>query len=277
MLPAMRRRTQLALGAMLAALLAAAVTLRTSADRFDARVATAQKQVGRTPAAGRPSRLPPVALEYLARAGVVSRWNPRVVRLGQRGEMRRTPDAPWEHFFAVQYLSVRDVGFAWHATLEVGPGIGVEILDELHGDGGHTEVRLLGAIPVSSATCRLPQRAEVQRYLAQLAWVPHAIRDNAALQLEAVGDRTLEVAAGEGPGRASVELVLDERGDIVRSVAMRPRIENGVVVERRWVAELSRHDELGAIRVPTYGEARWELPSGSFVYFRGEIESIELD
>lgn len=277
MLPAMRRRTQLALGAVLGALLLLAVTLRTSANRFDARVAAAQKEVGRTTATGEHGQLPPIALEYLAHAGVVSKGNPRVVRVGQRGEIRRSPGAPWERFYAVQYLAVRDVGFVWHATMDVGPGIDIEVFDELRADDGRTEVRLLGAIPLPYETWRPPQRAEVQRYLAQLVWAPHAMRDNAALEFKAVGNRTLEVAAGQGAARASVELELDKDGDIVRSSAMCPRVENGVVVERRWVAELSRHNQLGAIRVPMYGEARWELPSGSFVYFRGEIESIELD
>ncbi len=93
----------------------------------------------------------------------------------------------------------------------------------------------------------------------------------------ALGDHRLQVAAGDGAERASVEMELDVHGDIVRSVAMRPHRENGTVVERRWVAELSRHDRLGPIRIPTHGELRWELPSGHFVYLRGNVESIEFD
>ncbi len=277
MLPAMRRRTQLAFGVVLGVVLVAWVTLHRSADRFDARVAAAERSIGKTTATGGRGQLPPMALEYLARAGVLSNENPRVVRVSQRGEIRRRPDAPWKRFSAVQHLAVRDVGFVWHARMDVGPGVDIEILNELRVDNGSSEVRLLGAIPLSVESCRVPDRAKVQRYLAQLAWAPHAIRDNAALAFKAVGDRTLEVAAGEGPDRVSVELELDDRGDIVRSVAMRPRLENGAMVERRWVAELSRHDRLGAIRIPTYGEARWELPGGRFVYYRGEIESIEFD
>ncbi len=273
----MRRRLRIALGVTLAVLLAAAMTVRTLEERFDARIAAAERRVGQSSAAGAPENLPAIALEYLARAGVASEGDPRVVRIGETGELRRHPDAPWKHFSAVQHLAVRDIGFAWHGTLDVAPGIDVEILDQLHASAGQSDVRLLGAIPLSVPGCWPVDRAETQRYLAGLAWAPHAVRDNAALRLTAVGDRKLEVTAGDGPARTSIELELDEHGDIIRSVAMRPRVENGTVVERRWVAELSRHDRLGAVRVPTYGEARWVLPEGDFVYLRGEVESLELD
>lgn len=277
MIPAMRRRTQIALGATLAALVLAAVVLRMLATRFHAQVAQAKKDLAKSTATGPRPQLPAIALEYLARAGVASNGSPRVVRIAQQGELRRSPDGDWTPFSAVQRLAVRDVGFVWHARMKVGPGVGIEILDQLTPESASTELRLLGAIPLSDAGCEHLERAGIQRYLTELAWAPHAIRDNPALQFRSLGDRKLEVAVGEGKERASVELELDAQGDIIRSVAMRPRIEKGAVVPRRWVAELSKHGQLGAVRVPTYGEARWELPSGRFVYFRGQVQSLEID
>jgi hypothetical protein len=34
--------------------------------------------------------------------------------------------------------------------------------------------------------------------------------------------------------------------------------------------------DFGGTRVPSFGEAWWELPEGRFVYWRGRITALEL-
>jgi hypothetical protein len=39
---------------------------------------------------------------------------------------------------------------------------------------------------------------------------------------------------------------------------------------------LGEYASFAGTRVPTFGEAWWELPDGRFVYWRGRVTSLEL-
>ncbi len=47
-------------------------------------------------------------------------------------------------------------------------------------------------------------------------------------------------------------------------------------MRRAWGGSFGDYSVLGGIRIPTQAEARWELPDGPFVYWRGRITSLEV-
>ena len=114
------------------------------------------------------------------------------------------------------------------------------------------------------------------RYLSELAWAPQAMAANRELVWREVDERTVEVAAGVRGATAVVELEFDAAGDIVRATGTRPFAVGKAFVPMPWGGDFSDYASFNGTRIPTYGQAWWELPEGRFVYWRGHIDALEL-
>ncbi|MEZ5102028.1 MAG: DUF6544 family protein [Thermoleophilia bacterium] len=201
---------------------------------------------------------------------------PRLVRLVQRGEMWQRPDARPMPFTATHELHVNELAFRWRARFPVAPLVALRVLDAYERGAGRLEARVLG-VPVMRQRGPDVDRGEAIRYLAELAWGPHAMVENAALAWRELDARTYEVSTEAGGRRVAVRLELDEAGDLVRSFCPeRPAVEGGQVVERPWEGLNLAYGELAGIRMPVRAEVRWLLPEGPFPYWRGEVLSAEL-
>ena len=182
---------------------------------------------------------------------------PAQVRLHQTGEMRTKQDGRALRFCAVEELSVDQVAFTWRANVRVAPLVSMHVVDQYRDGEGLLRGRLFG-FPVVHAFGSATDEAEAMRYLAELAWVPHAMRLNRDLEWREIEDDIVEVSAPVGRRRVAVSLRFDAGGDILAAFAHRPRITGTNVVESRWVALFGEYEELGGIRVPTRAEVRWE-------------------
>lgn len=202
---------------------------------------------------------------------------PGRIRVTQEGEMRLKPGGRWLGFSAVEELYVRETAFSWQARFTLARLLPVRVVDGYAGGEGRMEARLLGLVPVLRARGQAVSEGEVYRYLAELPWVPYAMRANPELGWSEVDERTVEVTAHVGPAPVAVRLAFDGAGDVVRSWAdLRPRTEGKTVCRRPWGGVFADHAELGGVRIPTRAEVAWELPDGPFPYWRGTITSLEL-
>ena len=221
---------------------------------------------------------PPLVDRYLERAlpagdGAAA----RCVRIEQTGEMRLKPGGRWLPFTAVETFEIARVGFAWQARFALGRLAWMRV-DDAYADGeGHLDARLWGRLPVMRARGPEVARGEAMRYLAELIWVPQALRGNRDLEWAELDARTVEVASGTGAERAAVQLHFDGDGDIERTSAPdRPFAQGKDVVPRAWGGVVSDYAVLGGVRVPTRAEVGWTLPEGEFTYWRGTVTSLEV-
>ncbi len=197
----------------------------------------------------------------------------RTVRVTQEGEMILKPGARPRSFSAVEEFATDRVAFSWRARFPVVGPLALRVTDS-YGDGrGLLEVRALG-LPLQRQHGAELALGEAFRYLAEIAWVPHAILANVELQWRQFEDRVVEVGTSVGAQRAAVQLHFNEQGEIARTVAERPRAEAGNA-RTAWVGEFSDYRDFGGALVPEHGAVRWELPEGPFTYWRGTISSLE--
>jgi uncharacterized protein DUF6544 len=197
-----------------------------------------------------------------------------VVRIEQVGEMVLRPGARARRFTAREDLATDRVSFVWRARFPMLGPISLRVIDSYQEENGLLEVRL-GRLPLRRNRGPELSRGEAFRYLAELAWVPHAIVANSALEWVEVDESTVEVATRVGTDRISVRLIFDEDGALTQTVAERPRLEANNAITR-WVGAYRDYREFGGVVVPTRGEVRWELPNGPFTYWRASITSFEL-
>ena len=219
----------------------------------------------------------PAAVSSLAlRCGASRHQRGAEVVLSLSGFLKERPADRPTPYTAAETLQLRSAEFVWSAKCD--PINMLVVRDQLVGDEGRLSLLAFGAVPLSAAKSGAAvTRAEVMRYLADLAWAPDAILHNEALSWTEIDGRTLKVVAGQGEGRAEVLLRLGDDGLIASAEADdRPRWEHGAFAARPWRVRFSGHQERHGRLTPSHAETSWVLDSGSFVCCLAELESWRI-
>jgi Family of unknown function (DUF6544) len=254
-------------GSLLLAHLLAAAAFRRRTAAMIARV----EQASVVEVAARPV---PAIIESFARRALCEDPVPNIVWLSQRGEMRANLRDPWQPFTAEQVISIRELGFAWLARMQAAPFTSARVLDCHAGGEGLLEARLFGSLRLARAAGPQAGKGELMRYLAELAWAPHAILHNPQLSWREID--TVEVSAESPAGPARVRLIF-ENGDIIRVEADdRPRAVGRRIVPTRWQGRCCDYREVDGCRIPTRAVVTWLLEDGPFEYWRGRITAFGM-
>jgi hypothetical protein len=221
------------------------------------------------------AHLPKLVRGYLARSLPPGENAPAVVRVRQTGEMWKKPGARPMAFEATEEFAVDRVAFSWRARFPIIGPLAMMVIDGFADGAGQLRVSLHG-IPLQTQTGPETNVGEAMRYLAELAWAPQAIAANRELDWGDVDERTVEVACDVAAAKAVVRWAFNDAGDLVRATGVRPFPVGKTFVPRRWGGDFAEYIDFGGTRVPSFGEAWWELPETRFVYWRGRVTALEL-
>ncbi len=197
------------------------------------------------------------------------------MRVQQSGEMRQRPDGRATSFRATQDFTVDHVAFSWRARFPLVGPLALTVVDEFADGSGRLRLSLLG-IPLRTMMGPETNLGEAMRYLGELPWAPHAMSANRDLSWREVNARTVEVSMSLDGSTAAVALSFDDDGDIVGATGMRPLRVGKAFVPTPWGGDFSNYASVNGTRIPTYGQAWWELPEGRFVYWAGQITALQL-
>jgi len=221
------------------------------------------------------AHLPELVRSYLARSIASDVTVPATVRVWQTGEMWKKPGARPMSFQATEDFQVDRVAFSWRARFPIAGPVAMTVVDGLADGKGRLRVSLLG-IPLQAQKGPETTVGEAMRYLAELAWAPQAIAENRELEWREVEERSVEVAYQAAAARAAVRWEFDEAGDLACARGVRPFPVGKTFVPRPWGGDYGDYASFAGTRVPSLGEAWWELPEGRFVYWRGRVTALEL-
>ena len=139
------------------------------------------------------ARLPAAVYDLALRLGVKPGDVCTGVKLTQTGRMKRSLDTEaWMAFTATQTISTRACEFDWKA--QAGPLGVISARDALKDDEGRFDITALGVIPIARVEHSAAlMRGELMRYLAELAWAPHAILLNTTVRVTTTIKSPLDV------------------------------------------------------------------------------------
>jgi hypothetical protein len=222
------------------------------------------------------TRLPAAVYDLAVRLGAKPGDDRSTVTLTQSGRMKRNLDGDaWMDFTATQTISTSACEFDWRA--QAGPLGLISARDALEQGEGRFDIMALGVIPITRAehTSAL-MRGELMRYLAELAWAPHAILLNTALRWRVDGPNSLAVSVGAGETACEVLLTLDSDGRIaVAFAANRPRSATAPYLPTPWRGRFSDYRHHNGLWPPFTGEVGWEINGKVVVYWQGRIVEWE--
>ena len=137
----------------------------------------------------------------------------------------------------------------------------------------------LGCIPIArTERSSALMRGELMRYLAELAWAPHALLLNTALRWRVNAPDALAVSAGAGETASEVVLNLDSEGRIAGAFALdRPRSATEPILPTPWRGRFSDYRLHNGIWIPFAGEVSWEIKGREEIYWQGRIETWRTD
>lgn len=217
------------------------------------------------------AELPPLIADYVRRAVLGSRDETRGTLMHQTGVMRLAPERDWFPFTAEQTLEASRTEFVWHARFKMAPLVTGVVEDAFEGGHGRLDAKIWGVIPVAHGRGLEIDRGEAQRYLSELAWCPTAFLHNPELNFETTDTRTVRLWVFDE--RTHVDLLFDDHGDI-HGTRTTTRSRDGQV--QPWQGRFSAYRDFGGIRAPSHADVWWETPQGEFVYWRGDVTSLEF-
>jgi hypothetical protein len=181
-----------------------------------AREPTLEELWGSTPPPGAPlghdalARVPPAARRYLMHAVAPGAPRATAVRLRMHGEIRL---AGWAPFRAEEVLR-RDRGLFWRSVVRM-RGLPVRGFDRLVDGQAHMRWRLLGLVPLLTATGPDVARSAAGRWAAELVWLPSALGGE-DVTWRAVGAARVRAELRLGGEPQALELSLGDDGAVRR-------------------------------------------------------------
>jgi hypothetical protein len=188
--------------------------------------------------------------------------------------MWQRPGARRMGFEATEDFAVDRVAFSWRARFPIVGRLALTVVDEFRDGSGRLRLSLLG-VPLRTQTGHELAVGEAMRYLAELVWAPQAIASNRELDWRQVDETRVEVTTPVGATSAAVRWEFDSSGDMVGATGTRPFPVGKTFVPRPWGGDFGDFESFSGTRIPTSGEAWWDLPDGRFVYWHGRITALE--
>ncbi len=213
--------------------------------------------------------VPPVVARYLARALADGRLA-TAVRLEQQAEFWIDG---WRPLAASQFMQASPPAFVWDARIAMAPGFAVRVRDSYAQTHGSMRASAMGILPmVAQERRRELDEGALHRYLAELVWMPSALRPSLALQWQPVSERVARATLVDGANTVSLEFTFNADGDVVEIFTpARYAEKDGHYAPQAWQVRCGEHQTLNGFRVPTYCEVAWITAGGRQPYWRGRV------
>lgn len=218
-------------------------------------------------------RMPEVMQRYLRYARVVGKEVIRTVYLRQQGFMRTQPGQKWLPLVAKQYYSTMPPAFIWYGTMQPLSHISISATDRFTGGHGNMRIKLLSVVPLGNARGPEMDQGELQRYLGEMVWFPTAWL-SPDITWQALDAGSVRATLSHENVTASIDLHIDEQGQLTHVTAERYKEEHGRYVLAPWSVQAGEYQEVQGMRIPTSVEVIWHLPAGDFSWFRCKITEI---
>jgi len=225
-------------------------------------------------------RLPAPVQRYVRLSGAVGQPQVTDFRATWNGRIRGGVSEPWMVFRAEQYNFFAAPParlFFMDATMK---GLPVDIFHRFIDDSATFRVRLLSAFTMVDAKGPEMNRSETVTLFNDLAILAPGRLIDPSIHWDPIDARRARARYSRGSETISAELVFNDEGELVDFVTddrLAASKDGKSFTLQRWTTPVRNYRSFGPRRVGTFGEARWEPPSGAFTYIELELVNIEYN
>jgi len=220
--------------------------------------------------------LPEPVQRYLGNSQIIGKERIQTVRLKQKGFMRMREGQKWMPLEAEEYYTTDPPAFIWRGSIEFIPFLSVKARDMLSEGKGEMSIKLLGLISIADASGPEMNQAALVRYLSEAIWFPTAFLSD-CIQWEPIDSNSAKATISVNELTASAVFYFNASGELENFIADRYRDDNGQLVLEKWSTPITEYKEINGVRIPSKGDAVWNLSSGDFKYIEVELTDIEYN
>lgn len=224
--------------------------------------------------------VPPVVQRYLSKVLTPNQPLVHRVYLEQSGTFNRSFQQPqWSPFTARQRIATARPGFVWDASIQMGPGIDVRVVDAYVAGVGILQPSVLGLIDLGGPSGGADlARGELMRYLAEAVWYPTALLPGTGVQWKALDAQSAQVTLTEGAHAVALTFHFDAEGWVQRITSdARSALVDGALVPMPWEVVVSDYQMQDGMWIPLRAEVAWTPASGRVPYWRGKLEKLDYE
>jgi hypothetical protein len=219
--------------------------------------------------------LPEPVQRYLRLTRAVGRPRVQSYRVRFRGRIRSAPDSRWMPFEAEQQSFADEPTrlFLMRARMF---GLPVEAFHRAVGGRATMQVTIAGVVPIEDARGDEMNRAETVTLFNDMCLLAPGSLIDPRIAWQPVDATTARARFTYEGQTIAATLFFNGTGELVNFVSDdRSRKEPaGGFTARRFSTPVREYRDFGAVRLMSFGEARWLLPEGEFTY--GEFNLVEI-
>ncbi|GAB2468013.1 hypothetical protein GCM10011375_30740 [Hymenobacter qilianensis] len=193
----------------------------------------------------------------------------RSVRLRHTGQFKTSLDGDWGAISGQEYLTADPPGFIWQGTTTL-----FAARDEYVAGRGQLLVRLFGLAPVMCGRGPRYDRAELMRWLGELAWLPTALLPSERVSWMAQDEHSATLTFTYQGQAISYLVRFNERNELVQCEAERYQSDTAALP---WVGRFAEYQTIRGVRVPTQAEASWIVDGQPRPYARFQLLELEYN
>ena len=217
--------------------------------------------------------LPEPVQRYLNYAQVPGKKKIKFARLKQEGSIRTSVDQKWIPFKAKEYYSAKPPSFIWTVTIK-----SIVRGRDIYSNGkGNMLIKLFSLFPIVDAKSKEIDQGSFIRYFNELVFFPTAFLDE-NITWEELDENSCIGTMTDHDLTVSAVFYFSESGEITHFVCHdRYRTVGKHYIKEKWTTPFRNYKEMNGFKVPTEGEAIWNLSSGDFTYIKLRITDIDYD
>jgi hypothetical protein len=223
--------------------------------------------------------LPEPVQRYLAHVLTEGQLYVRTVRLQQSGEFRiGDVTTGWKPLSARQHFTTDPPGFVWDARIEMVPLVPVRVVDMYKAGEGALRAKILSTVSVVDTEPSSEMNSgELMRYLAESVWFPTTFLPGEGVEWTPIDENSAMATLNHQGTSVSLTFHFNSQNEVERVFAeKRYREVDGTFEPTPWTGHFRNYQVRNGILIPLDGEVVWNLPEGDLSYWRGHVETIEL-
>ena len=220
--------------------------------------------------------LPEPVQKWITNSQIIGKERIFAVRLKQNGLVRTKEGQPWMPAQAEQYFIIDEPGFLWKTKVKMAPLLYLVGRDKYYEGKGNMFIKLMGLISVVNATGKEIDQGTMLRYLGETVWFPTAALSK-YIKWKSIDSNSAKATMSYKGVTASAIFTFNDNGDVISFACKRYMTENDHYSLENYSVHLKDYKELNGIKIPTKGEAVWNLKTGNFSVYQFEIIEIEYN
>lgn len=222
--------------------------------------------------------LPEPVQKYLRYVGAIGKEKIHSVKLEFTGNFKTDPNRKYAKFTSRQYNFFESPKRFFYMKMPMMgiPCYGLHVFKDC---AASMKINLASSIEVVDAKGEQMDQGETVTVFNDLCLMAPAALIDADVKWETIDKLTVKANYTNGENSISATLYFNETGELINFISTDRFLSSDgkTYLNYPWSTPAMNYEDFNGRKVPTYGEAIWQLPEGDFVYGKFNLKSIEYN